>query len=168
MTRLHTLHENASLLQKNTSPSTTSTPHQTLLNQSSLLSSLLSPHQPLTHLEFPHLNSPKPVPASQPHHFVSDVTASRTHARRSLQHLFRPYLKPTPYPHLYLCLHLTIRSDRGSIRQLTCSSAANTNRRSGATTTSSSAALPPSTSHDGSRTDHANSCHPHQWPCIPH
>lgn len=106
MTRLHTLHENASLLQKNAGPSTTSTPHQTLLNQSSSLSLPLSLSRPPTHLEFPHLNSLKPVPAPQPHHSISDVTAGCTHARRPLQRLFRPYPKPTPHLHPYPCLHL--------------------------------------------------------------
>lgn len=42
----------------------------------------------------------------QPHHSMSEEAASHTYACRPLQRLFRPYPKPTPYLHLYLCLRL--------------------------------------------------------------
>lgn len=105
-TRVHTSHVHESSPLKNVGQSITNIPLRPLRNQSSQPSSPLSPRQPPTHFGFPHSNSSKPVPVLQPHHSVSDVTVDRTYACRPLQHLFRPYSKPTPHPHLYPRLRL--------------------------------------------------------------
>lgn len=91
---------------KNAGSNTTSILNLNFRDQSSSPSSL--PSLPLLqiHLRFPHSSFLKQVLVPLPPHFVSEETVSRTHIRRPLQHLFRPYPKPTLHPHLYPRLRL--------------------------------------------------------------
>lgn len=91
---------------KNVGLNIINTPLRPLRNRSLLHFLPLLSHQPQTYLRFPHSNSPKPVLALHPHHSMLNEVAGCTHAHRPLQHLFRPYPKPTLHPHPYPCLHL--------------------------------------------------------------
>lgn len=97
--------DSESSLPKNVGLSITNTLHQPLRNWNSPPSSPLSPRQPPTYLESLHSNSQKPVLAPHHYHSTSEEVGC-TCARKLLQHLFRPYPKPTPHPHLYPRLRL--------------------------------------------------------------
>lgn len=65
---------------------------------------------------FSHLSSQKQAPVLLPHHSMSDEAVSCTYAHRPLQHLFRPYPKPTP--HLYPYSRLRLNNSYYAIKAL--------------------------------------------------
>lgn len=87
---------------KSTGSSTISIQTLNLHDLSLLHSFLLSP----TLLGFPPSHSLKQVPALQYNNSASEEVAGCTCACKPLQRLFRPYLKLTPHPHLYLRLRV--------------------------------------------------------------
>lgn len=101
-TQAHISHGHELFYLKNAGSNTTSIPSLNLRNWSSLHSFLLLP----THLAFSHSHFQNPVLAPQPHHSMSEEVPGYIYTHKSLQHLFKPYPKLTPYLHPYLHLYL--------------------------------------------------------------
>lgn len=100
-TQIPMLHEHECSYPKSAGLNTTSTPSLNLHDESLLHSFLLS----LTLLGFPYSLSLKQILVPRYNNFVLEEAADCTYACKLLQHLFRPYPKPTPHLHPYPCLH---------------------------------------------------------------